>query len=92
MEHPPLNEPATVQRKWQRDFRSWGKCRFTLWFGVVGFGGSMFIDMTAVDLWFHHRLDYVAVLLNLVLWPLAGYRFGRTLWSLYYYDSETGDK
>jgi len=52
----------------------------------------MFIAMTAVDLWFHHRLDYVAVLLNLVLWPLAGYRFGRTLWSLYYYDSETGDK
>lgn len=91
MEHPPLIGAATVQRKWRRDFRSWGKRRFILWFGVVGFGGLMFVAMTAVDFFIHHRVDYFLVALNLVIWPLAGYGFGRTLWTLYY-DSETHDK
>jgi len=91
MEHPPLIGAATGPRKWRRDFRSWGKRRFILWFGVVGFGGLMFVAMTAVDFFIHHRVDYFLVALNLVIWPLAGYGFGRTLWTLYY-DSETHDK
>jgi len=50
---------------------------------VVGFGGWMFVAMTAFDFFIHHRFDYFFVALNLVTWPLAGYGFGRTLWSLY---------
>ncbi len=88
---PQPKETATVQRKWRRDFRSWGKGRFILWFGVLGFGGLMFVTMTAVDFFIHHRLDYFLVALNLVIWPLAGYGFGRTLWGLYY-ASETSSK
>lgn len=91
MEHPTAPETATAQRKWRRDFRSWGKRRFILWFGVAGFGGLMFVAMTAFHFFIHHRLDYFFVALNLVIWPLAGYGFGRTMWSLYY-DSETNGK
>jgi hypothetical protein len=80
MEHAPLNGTAT-QRKWRRDFRSWGERRFILWFGVVGFGGWMFVAMTAFDFIYHHRIDYVFLALNLVLWPIAGYRFGQSMWS-----------
>ena len=78
-----------VTRRWRRDFRSWGKQRFVFWFGIIGFGGLMFVAMTALDFWLH-RLSYVAVLLNLVIWPIAGYGFGRTIWSLNC-DSETRD-
>jgi hypothetical protein len=91
MKHPPVNENATVQRKWQRDFRLWGKRRFILWFGVIAFGGWMFVIMTAFDFVVHHRLDYFFVALSLAIWAFAGYGFGRTLWSLYY-DSETNGK
>ena len=90
MEGPPQSETATVQRKWRRDFRSWGRHRFILRFGVIGFGGWMFIAMTASDIWFHHRIDYVDALLNLVIWPLVGHGFGRALWSLYYDPEDNG--
>jgi hypothetical protein len=91
MERIPHRETVTGQRRWRRDFRSWGKRRFVLWFGVVGFGGWMFVAMTAVDFFVHHRFDYFLVALNLIIWPLAGYGFGRTLWSLSY-DSEANGK
>jgi hypothetical protein len=91
MEHLRRNETATVQRKWRRDFGSWGKRRFILWFGVVAFGGWMFVAMTALDFFVHHRVDYFLVALNLLIWPLAGYGFGRALWSLYY-DPEANGK
>lgn len=56
----------------------------------------MFVSMTAYDFMRDHRpyavADYLFyIALNLVIWPLAGYGFGRALWSQYY-DSETGDK
>ena len=88
MEHPPPNEPTPVQRK--RDFRSWGKRRFILWFGVVKFGGLMFVAMSVSDLLRHHRIDYFDVALNLVIWPLAGYGWGLSMWSMYYDPEDHG--
>jgi len=84
MEHPMLSEHETVRQRWRRDFRSWGKRRFAFWFGAIGFGGLMFVAMTAFNTLDHHRIDYVFVALNLVLWPLAGYRFGCSMWRRYY--------
>lgn len=51
MERPPLSETASVPRKWRRDFRSRGKARFILWilwFGVIGFGGWMFVAVNSI--------------------------------------------
>ena len=96
MEQIPLNGTTTTQRGRCRNMRSWGKRRFILRVGVIGFGGWMFLVMTAYDFLRHHRpysaTDYFFVIaLNLVIWPLVGYGFGRSLWGLYY-DPETSGK
>lgn len=50
----------------------------------------MFVAMTASDFLRHHRIDYLDVALNLVIWPLAGYVWGLSMWSMYYDHEDHG--
>jgi len=64
-----------------------GKKSFVLRTGVIGWGGLMFAVMTLTGLHKsprHNAIDYVfEVGLNLLIWPLAGFFLGRSMWDFY---------
>jgi hypothetical protein len=73
--------------RWERT-RARGKWRYIWYTGVLGWGLSMFVVMTA----FSYLQQYgpvrptadggqiFLVLLNLVIWPLVGSLFGTVMW------------
>jgi len=80
----PPSEKAT--QRW-RAMKSKGKKSFALRVGVLQWGGLMFVAVTATDLIgkprrssIHYAID---IAVNLLIWPIAGYFFGRTMWNFY---------
>jgi len=83
----PPNEAA---RQRCQKTKARGKKSFALRYGAMGFGGLMFILMTVMHLLrkssFSRALtdsDYVYILINLLIWPLAGYSWGVAMWRFY---------
>ena len=81
-----LKQPSEkAKQRWQKT-KARGKKSFVLRVGVLGWGGFMFIAMTAQDLIqkprFQHQTVYHVgeVALNLLIWPIAGYFFGKIMW------------
>ncbi len=81
--------PNSAEREhWQR-LLSKGKDNFVLRVGVIGWGGFMFVVMTART--FMHKspfprqpIDYIVpVAINLLIWPIAGYCVGLGIWASY---------
>ena len=75
--------------KWEKT-RSRGRKRFILVRGVAGWGLLMFLFMTVLV---HFRdagfklpaledISMVTILINAVVWPIAGYVWGAWTWSL----------
>jgi hypothetical protein len=89
----PPSEKA--QERWQKT-KARGKKSYILRVGVLGWGGLMFIATTAQDLirkpWFQHQTVYYVgeIAINLLIWPIAGYFFGKRMWSFYemYFGAE----
>jgi hypothetical protein len=82
----PPSEKA--KQGWQRT-KARGKKSFVLRVGVLGWGGLMFIAMTVPDLirkprFQHQTIYYVGeIVINLLIWPIAGYFFGKSMWGFY---------
>jgi hypothetical protein len=82
----PPSEKA--KQGWQKT-KARGKKSFVLRVGVLGWGGLMFIAMTAQDLVrkprFQHQTVYSfgEIAINLLIWPIAGYFFGKRMWDFY---------
>ncbi len=89
----PPSEKA--RQRWQKT-RARGKKSFVLRVGVLGWGGFMVIAMTAQDLirepHSHHETIYYVglVAVNLLIWPIAGYFFGNSMWG--YYETYFGEE
>jgi hypothetical protein len=72
--------------RWKR-VEARGRKHFIWTRGVLGWGGFMFVFMTTIDFARRGTLhrdvaDYVFyIVLNLLIWPLAGYVWGRWVWS-----------
>ncbi|HLX85152.1 MAG TPA: hypothetical protein VKR59_14725 [Terriglobales bacterium] len=83
-----LKPPSeTAKQLWQKT-KAKGKKSFVLRIGVLGWGGFMFIAMTAQSLighpFQHQTVYYVSeIAINLLIWPLAGYFFGKRMWDFY---------
>ena len=79
--------PTPAQRQYWEQLKARGKKRFVLRVGVMRWGGSMFVLMTALDLIRkttrqRTAIDYVfEIALSLLVWPLAGYVCGLLTWS-----------
>jgi len=82
---PP--KPAQ-QERWQQ-LKAKGKKSFILRVGVIRFGGFMFVVMLAGALiskppFPREAIDYAFdIIINLLVWPLAGYTFGFCMWHFY---------
>jgi hypothetical protein len=79
-----FNPPSEAARqRWQKT-KVRGKKSFALRVGVLGWGGLMVVVMTTTSLASRpHRqtIDYVfEIAINLLIWPIAGYFFGRSMW------------
>jgi len=89
----PPSEKA--MQRWQK-MKARGKKGFVWRFGVLGWGGLMFVAMTSTELVHRSPLsrsatDYAFdILLNLLIWPIAGYFFGSHMWGFYetYFSDE----
>ena len=93
-----LKPPSEAARqRWQKT-KARGKKSFALRYGVMGFGGFMVIFMT-VAFWLRNSpfprgmtAFYVDVVINLLIWPLAGYSWGISMWRVYeeYFSDRSG--
>jgi len=90
---------AAQQERWER-IKARGKKSYVLRYGVMGYGSLMFIFMT-VAFWLRHSPFprgmsgfYVDVLINLLIWPLAGYSWGLAMWRFWedYYSDRRGQQ
>ncbi|MAW46748.1 MAG: hypothetical protein CBB90_01560 [Gammaproteobacteria bacterium TMED30] len=80
-------KPKTFQR-WART-RQRGRKPFIWRVGVMGWGGWMFVCMTAYYSlsranfdWHNMSFDLAPVVFNAFIWPISGYFFGWMLWQL----------
>jgi|SRR5580698_6000177 hypothetical protein len=75
-------DPAQLAQ-WQK-LKAQGQRSYILRRGVVGYGGTMFVLMTATDLVRNPPSRYVFdVAINLLIWPLAGYLWGLSMWHFF---------
>jgi hypothetical protein len=81
--HFKSTDPAVFERqckKWEETIRR-GKLRFILTRGVLGWGCWMLVFMTCMSVFVdHHKLDMSTVVIELAIWPLAGYGVGLGMW------------
>jgi hypothetical protein len=72
----------------ERQARQWsisrehGKIKWILIHGVMGWGTTMFMWMTAWKL-FTHGQDFVTrreIIIDLIIWPISGFFFGWWMW------------
>jgi hypothetical protein len=70
------------RRKWDKR-RKYGKQSFILYWGVLKWGGIMFILSSITNVLGRHRkLDWHFVVSMLIACPLAGYVWARATWYL----------
>jgi len=88
----PPSEKARL--RWQKT-KARGKKSFALRVGALQWGGLMFVAMTTTDLLRtspspRSSIDYAFdIAVNLIIWPFAGYFFGRSMWN--FYETYFGD-
>jgi hypothetical protein len=96
----PFAPPTPAQQEHWREVRVTGRKNFIWKFGVIRYGGTMFIVMTALDLFRHQPFrrdlaDYLfEIILGLLIWPLAGYCWGVLMWRFYewHFSRTTGQQ
>ena len=69
--------------RWWQAQQVVGRNRWVLTHGVMGWGTSMFLLMTAVNL-FRDTGDVplrTQLIIGMIVWPLAGFFWGQFLWS-----------
>lgn len=82
--------PSEKARQFWQKTKAKGKKSFVLRHGVLGWGGFMFIAMTAQQL-IRKPADYpFVIVLNLLIWPIGGYLFGNWMWR--YYETYFGEE
>ena len=81
--------PATFTR-WQiesrKRVRAKGRRHYVIVRGILGFGGSMFVVMTAWD-WRNQlgwRVGLIKIVIGLIIWSVVGYFFGDYVWHRFY--------
>jgi hypothetical protein len=74
------------RERWQQQ-RAKGKKHFVIYRGILGWGGIMFVSMSALDYYslFGWTLTFDSayaskLVLNLILWPVAGLVWGIWVW------------
>jgi len=84
----PLVNDDKKSTKFEKQRQSWEKIRkrgqlsFILYRGVLGWGGLMFLVMTATKVFVdHRRLSWFSMLVSALVWALAGYCWGLCVWS-----------
>jgi hypothetical protein len=91
-----LKPPSEKAREHWQKTRARGKKSFVLRSGILGWGGFMFMAMTAQELIrerhpHQQMIYYVGIIApNLVIWPIAGYFFGNSMWR--YYETYFGEE
>lgn len=71
--------PQTLQ-SWENTRRR-GKRHFIWWLGVVKFGGLTFLLSMLVKHFTIEAISWRIILIDLVVWSVAGYVYGTLLWS-----------
>jgi hypothetical protein len=95
--HSLFKPPTPAQREHWQQVKARGKKKYILSFGILRYGGTMFVVMTALELIRRTPpprapVDYAFVIaLNLVVWPLAGYVCGLLTWRVYEKKFSEGD-
>src|SRR5215467_13319796 len=89
----PFTPPTQAQQEHWRKVRDTGKKNFVWKTGVLRFGGTMFVVMTALDLFRYLPLRsgvadnlfeiFFQIIIGLLVWPLAGYFWGVLMWRFY---------
>jgi hypothetical protein len=78
-----LDESEKIEKRrkaWEK-IRQRGKRSFAFRYGALGWGGFMVVFMTSATAFVEHkRLDWLYLLINVLLWPLAGYIWGLWMW------------
>jgi hypothetical protein len=77
-----LSNPRDPERRdyWQK-VKAQGKKSYILRMGVIRWGGTMFVVMTALDLLRDAPSSYAFdIAINLLIWPLGGYFWGLLMW------------
>jgi hypothetical protein len=67
--------------KWEKN-RAKGKSHFVWLYGVLGWGFPMFVFMTAFN--YHRNPNSLALtlIINTIVWPIAGYGWGAWMWAI----------
>ena len=87
--------PSPEQRTYWQQVRARGKKRFVLRTGFIGWGGTMFFVMTAMELLSKPRfprglVDYIGdITINLLICPLGGFVWG--IWAWHSYEKRFGE-
>jgi hypothetical protein len=88
------NPRDPAHRDYWKKMKTRGKKNYILRMGVIRFGGTMFVVMTALDLLRHTPSGYVFnVASNPIIWPLSGYFWGLLMWHhwVYRFEKQTHD-
>jgi len=82
-----LKTPSKKARQRWSVTKAKGRKSFVLRVGVMRWGGLMFVAVTATELVrkpylspIHYAFD---IAVNLLIWPIGGYFFGRRMWNVY---------
>src|SRR5260370_37384964 len=83
---PAAESPGFIE--FRRKIQIMGRKHFVYYWGVLGWGGPMFICTTLWDWYaeFGWRIPalrpivFFDILFRLILWPVAGYFFGASFW------------
>jgi hypothetical protein len=74
------SEKFEIQRQSWEKKRQRGKQSFAIRYGVLGWGGFMFIVTNCTNVFIHHqKLDWFLPI-NAAFWVLAGYFWGLWMW------------
>jgi hypothetical protein len=83
------NPRDPAQRDYWQKVKAQGKTSYILRMGVIRWGGTMFVVMTALDLLRNAPSSYVFdIAINLLIWPLGGYFWGLLMWHYWVYRFE----
>lgn len=79
-----FNPQWTEERiRWWEAQKTVGRTRWVLTNGVMGWGTTMFLAMTAINL-FRDTGDIplrTQLIIGMIVWPLAGFFWGQFMWT-----------